>query len=192
MAANCTCRPKLQGTMFQKDLGTLLDKSNRTEALVQPLAAAMGLEAATATALASAHLAKADLASATVMEMTALAGTMGRHYALKEGLDPAVAEAIFEAALPRSAGDLLPKSEAGIIVAVADRLDSLVGLVTAVGAPTGGADPYGLRRAAYGMLQVRRGLQKLHRARSLSAGKWLYGNPCGACVVLANGFLQVG
>jgi len=147
-------RPKLQGTMFQKDLGTLLDKSNRTEALVQPLAAAMGLEAATATALAAAHLAKADLATATVMEMTALAGTMGRHYALKQGLDPAVAEAIFEAALPRSAGDLLPKSEAGIIVAVADRLDSLVGLVTAVGAPTGGADPYGLRRAAYGMLQA--------------------------------------
>jgi glycyl-tRNA synthetase beta subunit len=145
--------------MFQKDLGTLLDKSNRTEALVQPLAAAMGLETAAPTALAAAHLAKADLATATVMEMTALAGTMGRHYALKQGLDPAVAEAIFEAALPRSAGDLLPKSEAGIIVAVADRLDSLVGLVTAVGAPTGGADPYALRRAAYGMLQVRKGLR---------------------------------
>ena len=65
-----------------------------------------------------------------------------------------VAEAIFEAALPRQAGDVLPTSSAGLLVAVADRLDSLVGLFAAGCAPTASADQYGLRRAAYGMLQV--------------------------------------
>lgn len=110
----------------------------------------------TATAQRAAHLAKADLASSTVMEMTALAGTMGRHYAIKQNLPSAVCEAIFEAALPRQAGDLLPRTPAGVLAAVADRLDSLVGLTAAGCGPTAAADPYGLRRAAYGMLQVRR------------------------------------
>lgn len=82
--------PKLSGTMFQKDLGSLLDKAGRVEGLVRPLAAATGLEAAADVAVAAAHLAKADLATSTVMEMTALAGTMGRHYALKQGLAPEV------------------------------------------------------------------------------------------------------
>lgn len=151
-------RPKLSGTLFQKDLGSLLDKASRVEALVQPLATATGLEAAqpgvTAVAQRAAHLAKADLASSTVMEMTALAGTMGRHYAIKQGLPADVCEAIFEACLPRQAGDLLPQTPAGILAAVADRLDSLVGLFSAGCAPTASADPYGLRRAAYGMLQA--------------------------------------
>lgn len=88
------------------------------------------------------------------MEMTALAGTMGRHYAVKQGLPAPVCEAIFEASLPRQAGDLLPHSPAGILAAVAERLDSIVGLFAAGCAPTAAADPYGLRRAAYGMLQV--------------------------------------
>ena len=70
--------------MFQKDLGSLFDKSERAERLVAPLAAATGFGAAAATAQAAAHLAKADLATSTVMEMTALAGTMGRHYAQKQ------------------------------------------------------------------------------------------------------------
>ncbi|GBF89751.1 hypothetical protein Rsub_02921 [Raphidocelis subcapitata] len=147
-------RPKLAGTLFQRDLGTLLDKTDRVAALTPHLADAMGLGAAKAVALKAAELARADLATATVTEMTALAGTMGRHYALKQGLPPAVAEAIFEAALPRQSGDALPASDAGVIVAVAERLDSLVGLVAAVGAPSATADPYGLRRAAYGMLQT--------------------------------------
>lgn len=69
-------------------------------------------------------------------------------------MDQVTAEAIFEAALPRQAGDQLPASPAGIVVAVADRLDSLLGLIAAVGTPSATADPYGLRRSAYGMLQV--------------------------------------
>lgn len=114
-------RPKLMGTLFQKDLGTLLDKSDRVASLAGPLADAAGLSDAKETAVEAARLAKADLATSTVMEMTALAGVMGRHYALKQGLRPEVAEAIFEAALPRHAGDILPTSPAGVVVAVADR-----------------------------------------------------------------------
>ncbi|KAF6257872.1 glycyl-tRNA synthetase beta subunit-domain-containing protein, partial [Scenedesmus sp. NREL 46B-D3] len=147
-------RPKLKGTLFQKDLGTIYDKSVRVEALCPDLAAAMDLAAAAGTAVAAAALCKADLATHTVTEMTALAGTMGRHYAQVQGLPEDVSTAIFEAVLPRQAGDMLPASPAGIVVAVADRLDSLVGLVAAVGAPSATADPYGLRRAAYGMLQA--------------------------------------
>ncbi|GLC37301.1 hypothetical protein PLESTB_001138600 [Pleodorina starrii] len=155
-------RPKLSGTTFQKELGSLLDKTTRLERLVAPLAAAVagqpgqsawGEAGVRGVAAQAAALCKADLATSTVTEMTALAGTMGRHYAYKQGLPAAVAEAIFEAALPRQAGDALPSSPAGVLVAVADRLDSLVGLFAAGCAPTAAADPYGLRRAAYGMLQ---------------------------------------
>ena len=71
------------------------------------------------------------------LQFTALAGVMGKHYALKDGLPIEVAEAVFESVLPRNANDVLPKTEAGILVAVADRLDSLVGLVAAGCAPTG-------------------------------------------------------
>ncbi|GAB4813228.1 hypothetical protein N2152v2_000274 [Parachlorella kessleri] len=147
-------RPKLSGTLFQKDLGSLLDKSLRVEQLVAPLATATGLTGAAEVAKQAAHLCKADLATHMVTEMTALAGTMGRHYALKEGLSQEVAEAIFESVLPRQAGDTLPTTPAGILVSVADKLDSLVGLFAAGCAPTATADPYGLRRSAVGMLQA--------------------------------------
>ncbi|KAG1677161.1 hypothetical protein FOA52_000967 [Chlamydomonas sp. UWO 241] len=147
-------RPKLNGTLFQKDLGSLLDKSNRVEGMVTTLAVAAGLQEAAATATKAAHLAKADLATATVTEMTALAGVMGRHYATVQGEDPAVALAVFESVLPRQAGDALPQSPAGILVSVADRLDSLVGLFAAGCAPTASTDQYGLRRAAVGLLQA--------------------------------------
>ncbi|PSC72381.1 Glycine-tRNA ligase chloroplastic mitochondrial [Micractinium conductrix] len=147
-------RPRLAGTVFQKDLGSLLDKSSRVEALVPALGDAAGLGDAVPVAAQAGHLCKADLATSMVTEMTALAGTMGRHYALKEGLPPAVAEAIFESVLPRNAGDLLPQTPAGLLVSVADKLDSLVGLFAAKCAPTATADPYGLRRAAVGLLQA--------------------------------------
>lgn len=96
-----------------------------------------------------------------------------RHYAQKQGLAPELAEAIFEASLPRQAGDALPASAAGAVAAVADRLDSLVGLVAAVGAPSATADPYGLRRAAYGMLQTlvaNKTRLSLSKAVALAAG----------------------
>jgi len=148
-------RLKLAGTMFQMELGSLLDKSERVEALVAPLArASTGLRPSADLARTAAHLCKADLATSMVTEMTALAGIMGKHYAEREGQDPAVAQAIYESVLPRNAGDELPVSPAGIIVSVADKLDSLVGLFAAGCAPTATADPYGLRRAAVGLIQV--------------------------------------
>lgn len=157
-------RPKLNGAMFQKDLGSLLDKSNRVEAIVESLASLAsistkeggmaGMEGAIGTAKKAAHLSRADLATSVVTEMTALAGTMGRHYAYQQGLPSELAEAIFESVLPRQSGDKLPSSPAGILVAIADRIDSIVGLFAAGCAPSAAADPYGLRRAAYGMLQT--------------------------------------
>eukprot|EP00192_Tetraselmis_astigmatica_P002230 CAMPEP_0117679166 /NCGR_PEP_ID=MMETSP0804-20121206/17675_1 /TAXON_ID=1074897 /ORGANISM="Tetraselmis astigmatica, Strain CCMP880" /LENGTH=1066 /DNA_ID=CAMNT_0005488581 /DNA_START=94 /DNA_END=3295 /DNA_ORIENTATION=- len=150
-------KPSLAGTMFQKDLGTLLDKTGRVEALVEPLSRLMaegGMAEALPAAKRAAGLCKADLASSTVMEMTALAGIMGRHYAEKAGEAPEVCTAVFESVLPRNAGDVLPETHAGVIVSVADRLDSLVGLVAAGCAPTANTDPYALRRTAYAMLQT--------------------------------------
>lgn len=150
-------KPALSGTVFQKDLGNLLDKTSRVESLLEPLSRLMSagsLSSSLPAALRAASLAKADLASSTVMEMTALAGIMGRHYAELEGEDPEVCTAIFESVLPRNAGDILPSSAAGIMVSVADRLDSLVGLVAAGCAPTANTDPYALRRTAYAMLQT--------------------------------------
>jgi glycyl-tRNA synthetase len=106
------------------------------------------------TAQAAAPLLKADLGTRMVVEMTALAGIMGREYAMREGLPPPVAVAIFEHNLPRSAGDILPTTTVGAMLAVADKLDSLVGLFAVGLAPTASADPYGLRRSALGAVMV--------------------------------------
>jgi glycyl-tRNA synthetase len=148
-------RPRLGTLMFQEKLGSMLDKSGRIEALVERLAPALGLSATeSAHARRAAHLAKADLVTHLVVEMTALQGVMGREYARRAGEPEAVAEAIFEHYLPRYAGDRLPLSPAGIAVGLADRLDSLAGLFALGLAPTGSADPYGLRRAALGLIAV--------------------------------------
>ena len=148
-------RPKLSGTTFHKELGSLLDKTTRIEQIIAPLAELCGVDGTTQeVAQEAAHICKADLATSTVTEMTALAGVMGQHYALMEGKSSDVATAVFESVLPRNAGDLLPKSPAGALVSSADKLDSLVGLFACGCGPTASADPYGLRRAAVGLLLV--------------------------------------
>jgi glycyl-tRNA synthetase len=106
-----------------------------------------------AVASRAAHLCKADLATQLVVELTSLQGLMGRQYARLGGEDRAVATAIFEHYLPRSADDSLPGSKPGVALGLADRLDSLVGLFGVGLAPSGSADPYGLRRAALGVVQ---------------------------------------
>ena len=152
--------PGLATLTFQKKLGSMLDKVGRMEALTSDLAARLGLDAEmTATAKRAAHLAKADLATQMVVEMTSLQGLIGREYALRSGESPAVAQAIREHYLPASAGDALPASLAGVAVGLADRLDSLAGLFAAGLAPTGSADPFGLRRAALGVNQLLTGLR---------------------------------
>jgi len=146
--------PRLATLTFQEQLGSMLDKTHRLEQLVPQLAEMVGLSAQeTETAQRAAHLCKADLATKMVVEMTSLQGVMGREYALKSGEDPAVAEAIMEHYLPRSAADALARTRPGLVVGIANRLDSLAGLFAVGLAPTGSSDPYHLRRDALGLAQ---------------------------------------
>jgi glycyl-tRNA synthetase len=147
----------LKGLTFQEDLGSYYEKAARLEGLAGRIGGLLGIpddnEELDLT-IRAARLAKADLTTKMVVEMTSLQGIMGREYALLGGEDAAVAEAIAEHYLPRSAGGALPRSKAGIAIALADRLDSLVGLFAVGMAPTGSADPFGLRRAALGVVQI--------------------------------------
>jgi glycyl-tRNA synthetase len=146
--------PRLDTLTFQEQLGSMLDKSRRLGRLVPEVARMLGLSSdETDVAVRAAHLCKADLATQMVVEFTSLQGVMGREYALRSGEDPAVAEAILEHYLPRSADDALPQTRPGLAVGLADRLDSLAGLFAVGLAPTGSTDPYGLRRSALGLVQ---------------------------------------
>ncbi len=145
--------PRLKTLTFQADLGSMLDKTERIAALVEAFSPLAGLTPEEdAAARRAARLCKADLATSMVVEMTSLQGVMGRYYALHSGEPPAVAEAIFEHYLPRFAGDAHPRGKAGLLVGLADRLDSLAGLFAVNMAPTGNKDPFGLRRAALGLV----------------------------------------
>jgi glycyl-tRNA synthetase len=147
--------PRLGTLTFQKKLGSVLDKIHRIEKLTPRIAALLKLsEQETQIASRAAHLCKADLATQMVVDITSLQGVMGREYALQQGEALQVANAIFEHYLPRYAGDKLPEGLPGIAVALADRLDSLVGLFAVGLAPTGSADPFALRRAALGIVQA--------------------------------------
>jgi glycyl-tRNA synthetase len=146
--------PRLDTLTFQEQLGSMLDKSKRLEELIATVGQALGLdERERAIAKRAAHLCKADLATQLVVELTSLQGLMGREYARRSGEDEPVAAAIFEHYLPRSANDLLPESQPGLALGVANRLDSLVGLFAVGLAPTSSADPYHLRRDALGVVQ---------------------------------------
>jgi glycyl-tRNA synthetase len=146
--------PRLGTLMFQFKLGTMLDKVHRIEAIVEDLCDQIGVDADTrVAALRAAMLCKADLATKMVVEMTSLQGQMGRFYALRSGEPAMVAQAIFDHYLPRFAGDQMASSLAGLVVGIADRLDTLAGLFAANLAPTGNKDPFAQRRAALGLVQ---------------------------------------
>jgi glycyl-tRNA synthetase len=146
--------PRLNTLTFQVKLGSMLDKTHRIERLVEKLISMVGLdEEQAAVARRAAHLCKADLVTNMVIEMTSLQGLMGRYYAQHSGESPAVAQAIFESYLPRYAGDEYPQSAAGLLVGMADRLDTLAGLFAAGLAPSGTKDPFAQRRAALGLVQ---------------------------------------
>ncbi len=147
--------PRLETLTFESALGSMREKTARVEALTRQLAGRYGLNAEEAeTALRAAHLCKADLATQMVIEMTSLQGEMGRVYALRSGESEGVAQAIYEHYLPRYAGDALPASAPGIVLGVADRLDTLIGLFAAGHQPKGGKDPFALRRTAIGLVQI--------------------------------------
>ena len=146
--------PELKTLTFQVELGSFLDKTARVSKLAKTLGKNLGCDQIELeTSHKAAHLCKADLATNMVVEMTSLQGIMGKFYALKSGETPEVAEAIFEHYLPRSAEDHLPKTKPGLVVGLADRLDSLMGLFAVGLAPTGTKDPFAQRRAALGICQ---------------------------------------
>ncbi len=143
---------ELKAVVFQKRLGTLYEKSQRISRLAGTIAAQLDLDPAL-TARA-AHLCKCDLMTHMVGEFPGLQGTMGRYYAQKGGEPSAVAAAMEEQYLPRHAGDRLPESDCGRAVAIADRLDTIVGIFAIGEKPSGVKDPFGLRRAALGVLRI--------------------------------------
>ncbi|OGO26967.1 MAG: glycine--tRNA ligase subunit beta, partial [Chloroflexi bacterium RBG_16_54_11] len=147
--------PRLSTLVFQTRLGSMLDKSHRITALAEVLSPLLALDQQEAgIALRAAELCKADLATKMVIEMTSLQGILGKYYAIASGESQPVGEAIFEHYLPRYAGDLLPKTRPGLVVGLADRLDTLTGLFAAGMAPTGARDPFAQRRAALGLVQA--------------------------------------
>jgi glycyl-tRNA synthetase len=140
----------------------MADRAGRIRSIAAALADRAGLdEQERATLDRAGRLAKFDLASHLVTELSGLAGTMAAEYARRAGEPAAVAEALLEMELPRAAGDALPASPPGALLAVADRLDLLAGLFGVGAAPTGSSDPYGLRRAALGLTAILRAHPRL-------------------------------
>ena len=146
-------RDDARGITFLEGMGTVLDKSIRIEALARSIASRVGPRVAD-TAARAGRLCKADLSTAVVREFPELQGEMGRTYARLDGEGDAVAEAIFEHYQPRNSEDAVAPSLAGACVALADKLDTLVVCFRIGKTPTGSADPFGLRRAAIGVLRT--------------------------------------
>lgn len=139
--------------VFQEGLGNLKDKTERLLTLGAALAQEVGF-ADTATLERATHLAKTDLTTGMVSEFTELQGIMGKEYALLDGETPAVGEAIFEQYLPRFAGDILPTTDAGRILSIVDKVDTIVATFSRGLIPTGSQDPYALRRQTIGIINI--------------------------------------
>ena len=144
----------LQQVVFQEQLCTLADKTERVACLASRIATVIGGDVALTER--AAHLSRCDLMLQMVQEFPSLQGVMGRYQALRDGESAELAQALAEFYLPRFAGDVLPQSQAGVAIALADRLDTLVGIFGIGQAPTGDKDPFALRRAALGVLRILR------------------------------------
>ncbi|MFT5349348.1 MAG: glycyl-tRNA synthetase beta chain, partial [Gammaproteobacteria bacterium] len=142
----------LKDIVYQKKLGSLQEKSTRVAGIATTIASTLGIDLEKVQR--ASLLAKCDLLSDMVGEFPELQGTMGRYYALHSGEDAEVAEALDEQYLPRFAGDELPVHGIGQALALAEKLDSLVGIFAIGQIPTGDKDPFGLRRAAIGCLRI--------------------------------------
>lgn len=139
--------------VFQEGLGNLKDKTERLLTLGAALAQEVGFTD-TVTLERATHLAKTDLTTGMVSEFTELQGIMGKEYALLDGETPAVGEAIFEQYLPRFAGDILPSTDAGRILSIVDKVDTIVATFSRGLIPTGSQDPYALRRQTIGIINI--------------------------------------
>ena len=144
--------PRLETVLFQQQLGTLKDKTDRIEQLAGEIAKQIGADEAKAKR--AGLLSKCDLMTNMVFEFTDTQGGMGMHYARHDGEDEEVAVALNEQYMPRFAGDELPKSLVASAVALADKFDTLTGIFGIGQAPKGSADPFALRRAALGALRI--------------------------------------
>lgn len=144
--------PRLETVLFQQQLGTLKDKTDRIEQLAGEIAKQIGADEAKAKR--AGLLSKCDLMTNMVFEFTDTQGVMGMHYARHDGEDEEVAVALNEQYMPRFAGDELPKSLVASTVALADKFDTLTGIFGIGQAPKGSADPFALRRAALGALRI--------------------------------------
>ena len=142
----------LKSVVFQKQLGTLYDKTERVKKLALFMADELNQDHENISEAAA--LAKADLLTDMVGEFPELQGTMGHYYALEAGMDAEVAQALDEQYMPRFAGGALPQTVTGQLLAIADRLDTLVGIFAIGQPPTGEKDPFGLRRSALGCLRI--------------------------------------
>lgn len=147
--------PSLQKVVFQEGLGTMLDKKERLVALTRWMAEKIVISSTEIVDVArAAMLAKTDLVTGMVVEFTELQGIMGREYALLDGEKESVATAIFEQYLPRFAGDILPNTEIGAMLSIADKMDNIVATFSRGLIPTGSQDPYALRRQTIGILNI--------------------------------------
>ena len=145
---------KLQTVVFQAKLGTVYDKSLRIDKLSQTILNELNMSESAKNTQRAAKLCKADLVTNMVFEFTELQGIMGRDYAKVGGENEEVCQAIFEHYLPRYAGDILPETNAGIALSIADKLDSIAGFFAIGIKPSGSQDPYALRRLALGILSI--------------------------------------
>ena len=147
----------LKSVVFQEDLGSMYEKTERVAALTEHLGGELDLPPAERkTAVRAARLCKADLVTLMVgeKEFSSLQGYMGQQYALASGEPPEVAGAIYEHYLPRFAEDALPESMPGALLAMADKMDTIAGCFTVGLIPTGSQDPYALRRSALGIVRI--------------------------------------
>jgi glycyl-tRNA synthetase beta chain len=145
-------RDGLRDVVYQQGLGSLADKSERVASIAVWLASTLGI--GDESVARAARLSKCDLITGMVGEFPELQGTMGRYYAAADGEPDDVANAIGEQYQPRFAGDDLPRTPAGQVLAVADKLDALAGVFSLGKKPSGNRDPFGLRRAALGIVRI--------------------------------------
>jgi len=140
--------------VYHNKLGTQGERVERVRSIAKSIARQLGDTGLAQQADLAAQLAKTDLVTDMVGEFPELQGTMGRYYALNDGLDVAVADAIEDHYKPRFAGDELPRGNAGVVVALADKLETLVGMFGIGNLPTGDRDPFALRRHALGVIRM--------------------------------------
>ncbi len=147
-----THREKLKTVVFQEGLGSVYEKTERLVKLVKKISEVLGVDAT--NSIRAAQLSKADLVTGMVTEFTELQGIMGREYAKLDGENPEVCAAIDEHYMPRFAGDVQPKTTAGKILSLADKIDNIVATFSRNLIPTGSQDPFALRRQALGIVNL--------------------------------------